>query len=138
MFSSLFDRVQEKLAKNKNAPIRHKTEDDYPLTTELFRDYCGTYLCGERGISRTGNNHCYPDHLSGRCILISAGPRFFRWKDTESVRRGKAANGTSGHERRKYLLDFGAGGSRTIPMDKRRLRRTYILPAENGTRLSIA
>lgn len=29
----LFDRVQEKLAKNKKAPARHKAEDDYLLTT---------------------------------------------------------------------------------------------------------
>ena len=27
----LFDRVQEKLAKNKKAPARHKAEDDYLL-----------------------------------------------------------------------------------------------------------
>ena len=31
----LFDRVQEKLAKNKKAPARHKAEDDYLLTTKL-------------------------------------------------------------------------------------------------------
>jgi DNA invertase Pin-like site-specific DNA recombinase len=34
----LFERVQEKLAKNKKAPARHKAEDDYLLTTKLF---CG-------------------------------------------------------------------------------------------------
>ena len=37
----LFDRVQEKLAKNKKAPARHKAEDDYLLTTKLFCGYCG-------------------------------------------------------------------------------------------------
>lgn len=36
----LFDRVQEKLAKNKKAPARHKAEDDYLLTTKLFCGYC--------------------------------------------------------------------------------------------------
>ena len=35
----LFDRVQEKLAKNKKAPARHKAEDDYLLTTKLFCGY---------------------------------------------------------------------------------------------------
>ena len=40
----LFDRVQEKLAKNKKAPARHKAEDDYLLTTKLFCGYCGAYL----------------------------------------------------------------------------------------------
>ena len=31
----LFERVQERLAKNKKAPARHKAEDDYLLTTKL-------------------------------------------------------------------------------------------------------
>ena len=55
----LFDRVQEKLAKNKKAPTRHKAEDDYLLTTKLFCGYCGAYLCGESGTSHTGNVHHY-------------------------------------------------------------------------------
>ena len=55
----LFDRVQEKLAKNKKAPARHKAEEDYLLTTKLFCGYCGAYLCGESGTSRTGNTHRY-------------------------------------------------------------------------------
>ena len=55
----LFDRVQEKLEKNKKAPARHKAEDDYLLTTKLFCGYCGAYLCGESGTSRTGVVHHY-------------------------------------------------------------------------------
>ena len=55
----LFDRVQERLAKNKKAPARHKAEDDYLLTTKLFCGYCGAYLCGESGTSRTGVVHHY-------------------------------------------------------------------------------
>ena len=55
----LFDRVQEKLARNKKAPARHKAEDDYLLTTKLFCGYCGAYLCGESGTSHTGTVHHY-------------------------------------------------------------------------------
>ena len=55
----LFDRVQQKLSKNKKAPARHKAEDDYLLTTKLFCGYCGAYLCGESGTSHTGNVHHY-------------------------------------------------------------------------------
>lgn len=55
----LFDRVQEKLAKNKKTPARHKAEDDYLLTTKLFCGYCGAYLCVESGTSHTGNVHHY-------------------------------------------------------------------------------
>ena len=55
----LFDRVQDKLAKNKKAPARHKAEDDYLLTTKLFCGYCGAYLCDESGTNRTGVVHHY-------------------------------------------------------------------------------
>ena len=55
----LLDRVQEKLAKNKKAPARHKAEDDYLLTTKLFCGYCGAYMCGESGTSHTGYVHHY-------------------------------------------------------------------------------
>ncbi len=47
------------MAKNKKAPARHKAEDDYLLTTKLFCGYCGAYLCGESGTSRTGLVHHY-------------------------------------------------------------------------------
>ena len=47
------------MAKNKKAPARHKAEDDYLLTTKLFCGYCGAYLCGECGTSRTGVVHHY-------------------------------------------------------------------------------
>lgn len=55
----LFDRVQKRLAANRKAPARHKAEDDYLLTTKLFCGYCGAYLCGESGTSRTGKVHHY-------------------------------------------------------------------------------
>ena len=55
----LFERVQEKMAKNKKAPARHKAEDDYLLTTKLFCGHCGAYMCGESGTSRTGLVHHY-------------------------------------------------------------------------------
>ena len=60
----LFDRVQEKLAKNKKAPARHKAEDDYLRTTKLFCGYYGAYLCGESGTSHTGNVHHYYKRVS--------------------------------------------------------------------------
>lgn len=55
----LFDRIQDKLEKNKKAPARHKAEDDYLLTTKLFCGYCGAYMCGENGTSHTGIVHHY-------------------------------------------------------------------------------
>jgi len=55
----LFDQVQERMAKNKKAPARHKAEEDYLLTTKLFCGYCGAYLCGESGTSRSMKVHRY-------------------------------------------------------------------------------
>ncbi len=55
----LFDRVQEKMEKNRKAPARHKAEDDYLLTTKLFCGYCGAFLHGESGTSKTTRVHHY-------------------------------------------------------------------------------
>ena len=48
----LFDSVQDKIAKNRRAPARHKAEDDYLLTTKLFCGMCGAMMFGECGTSR--------------------------------------------------------------------------------------
>ena len=45
----LFEKVQERIAKNKKAPARHKAEDDYILTTKLFCGLCGALMFGESG-----------------------------------------------------------------------------------------
>ena len=55
----LFDRVQNKLAKNKKAPARHKAEDDYLLTTKLFCGTCGAMMVGESGTSSTNRKYHY-------------------------------------------------------------------------------
>ena len=55
----LFDRVQEKTAKNKKAPARHKAEDDYLLTTKLFCGTCGAMMVGESGTSSTERKYRY-------------------------------------------------------------------------------
>ena len=47
----LFDRVQERMAKNKKAPARHKADDDYLLTTKLFCGTCHAPMVGECGTS---------------------------------------------------------------------------------------
>ena len=66
------------LAKNKKAPARHKAEDDYLLTTRLFCGYCGAYLCGESGTSRTGKittTSAYQSKRSGRIATRSLSKR---------------------------------------------------------------
>ena len=55
----LFERVQEKLEKNRKAPARTKAEEAYLLTTKLFCGHCGTAMNGESGKSRNGTIHRY-------------------------------------------------------------------------------
>ena len=57
--NDLFEKVQERLDKNKKAPARHKAEDDYLLTTKLFCGLCGAFMVGESGTSRSMNVHHY-------------------------------------------------------------------------------
>ena len=55
----LFDRVQERRAKNKKAPARKKAEDDYLLTTKLFCGKDNVFMVGESGTSRNKSVHRY-------------------------------------------------------------------------------
>ena len=55
----LFQRVQERLAKNKKAPARHKAEDEYLLSTKLFCGKDGVFMVGEAGTSHTLKVHRY-------------------------------------------------------------------------------
>ena len=55
----LFNRVQERRAKNKKAPARHKAVDEYLLTTKLFCGKDGVFMVGESGTSHTMKVHRY-------------------------------------------------------------------------------
>ena len=55
----LFERVQERLAKNRKAPARAKADEAYLLTTKLFCGHCGTAMNGESGKARNGTIHRY-------------------------------------------------------------------------------
>ena len=55
----LFERVQEKLEKNKKAPARAKAAEKYLLTTKIFCGHCGTSMNGESGKSHNGVVHRY-------------------------------------------------------------------------------
>ena len=55
----LFNKVQERLAKNKKAPARHKAEESYLLTTKLYCGKCGALMFGESGVSHTGKMYTY-------------------------------------------------------------------------------
>ena len=54
----LFDKVQVKMSTNKKAPARHKTDDEYLLTTKLYCGKCMSFMVGESGRAK-GNRYSY-------------------------------------------------------------------------------
>ena len=55
----IFDKVQERMEKNKHKPVAKKAEDEYILTTKLFCGRCGVMMVGTGGTSKTGKVHHY-------------------------------------------------------------------------------
>ena len=55
----LFNRVQERMEKNRHAPAMVKAKEDYLLTTKLFCGKCERMMVGESGKSHTGAMHYY-------------------------------------------------------------------------------
>ena len=55
----LFDKVQARMSTNKKAPARHKTDDEYLLTTKLYCGKCKCLMAGDSGTSRNGTKYRY-------------------------------------------------------------------------------
>lgn len=79
----LFNRVQEKLAKNKKAPARHKAEDNYLLTTKLYCGKCKSFMVGESGTSHKNKVHRYY-----KCV----DAKYHRGCDKKSIRKDYIEN----------------------------------------------
>lgn len=63
----LFERVQQRMVRNKKAPAVHKAEDNYLLTTKLRCGPCGAFMVGESGTSKTkGKVHHYYKCVSAK------------------------------------------------------------------------
>ena len=61
----IFEKVQERLEKNKKAPARFKAaEEQYILTTKLFCGHCGAFMVGESGTGRNGIHQYY------KCVSV--------------------------------------------------------------------
>jgi len=55
----IFDRVQERMQKNKHKPAAMKADEEYILTTKIFCGKCGAMMVGVGGTSKTGKVHHY-------------------------------------------------------------------------------
>ena len=62
----LFDRVQEKIAKNKKSPARNKADAEYILSTKLYCGRCMTFMVGESGTAKNKNTYRYYKCLSAK------------------------------------------------------------------------
>ncbi len=62
----LFERVQEKIEKNKKSPARHKADEEYLLTTKLYCGKCMTFMVGESGTSRNKDTYRYYKCLTAK------------------------------------------------------------------------
>lgn len=55
----LFDKVQQRIKKNAQAPARGKATVDYLLSQKLFCGHCGSLMTGECGTSQNGDKYNY-------------------------------------------------------------------------------
>ncbi|MCL2107828.1 MAG: recombinase family protein [Oscillospiraceae bacterium] len=55
----IFEKVQERMAKNRHKPAYMKADAEYILTTKLFCGKCGAMMVGTGGTSKTGKVHYY-------------------------------------------------------------------------------
>lgn len=62
----LFERVQEKILKNKKSPARNKADSEYILSTKLYCGKCMTFMVGESGTARNKNTYRYYKCLSAK------------------------------------------------------------------------
>ena len=62
----LFNRVQERIAKNKKSPARHRADEEYILSTKLYCGRCMTFMVGESGTARNKDTYRYYKCLSAK------------------------------------------------------------------------
>lgn len=56
---ALYEKVQVMLKHNGAVKAKHKSKDEYLLTTKLVCGHCGSYMTGESGTSRNGTVYRY-------------------------------------------------------------------------------
>lgn len=89
---SLFEKVQDRLAKTKKAPSSHKADNDYILTTKLFCGKCKSFMVGESGTNAQGVKYRYY-----KCV----NNKKHKGCDMKSIRKDLIENMTI-----KYIMDF--------------------------------
>ena len=55
----IFERVQQRLNRNKKSPLSFKAREHYLLSTKIYCGYCKNIITAESGTSRHGTTHRY-------------------------------------------------------------------------------
>ena len=58
--------LQERIAKNKKSPARHRADEEYILSTKLYCGKCMTFMVGESGTARNKETYRYYKCLSAK------------------------------------------------------------------------
>lgn len=112
----LFDRVQEKLVKNKKAPATRKAEDEYLLTLKLFCGKCGAHMVGESGMGTSRVYRYYKCANTKKVHTCNKKPVRKEWIEDLAVK--KATDILNDEKMITYLTD-----------------RIYILQGEENPRI---
>lgn len=112
----LFDRVQEKLVKNKKAPATRKAEDEYLLTLKLFCGKCGAHMVGESGMGTSRVYRYYKCANTKKVHTCDKKPVRKEWIEDLAVK--KATDILNDEKMISYLID-----------------RIYILQGEENPRI---
>ncbi len=124
----LFDRVQERMAKNKKAPARKKAkEEEYLLTTKLFCGYCGAPMVGESGTSRANTVHRYYKCATAKkkkgCHKKSVRKDWIEDMVVNETMK-MVFDDTSMEDLADTLMDFHRREDTSLPLLKRQLEET--------------
>jgi DNA invertase Pin-like site-specific DNA recombinase len=85
--NELFDRVQERLSKNKKAPARFKADVNYILTLKLFCGKCGAHMVGESGMGTSKVYYYYKCANTKKVHICDKKPVRKEWIEDLVVRK---------------------------------------------------
>lgn len=75
----LFEKVQRRLVKNKQAAARFKADEEYLLTLKLFCGKCGTHMVGESGMGTSKVYRYYKCAKTKKVHLCNKKPVRKEW-----------------------------------------------------------
>lgn len=125
---NLFNRVQERLAKNKKAPARFKAKEEMYLLSKLYCGLCGAFMVGESGTSGTKRKL----HQYYKCVSVKKHKGCKKktvkknWiEDLVMTEITEMLLDESNIDRIvSYVMEYQAKGNQSLPQMKKQLDET--------------